>query len=387
MAKKSAEKDAKEIRLKEICIAINKGTFGGEGHDAVTYLGSREMQILERFSSGCPALDEALGGGWPKGRFIEIFGPESGGKTTLVLHAIAEYQKAYPDDIVALVDSEYSFDEEYAAKLGVDTKHLIVHQPSSGQQAMNIIKQLIQAGVQCIIVDSVAALTTKEELEGDIGDVQVADQARMMSRGLRTLTTEAGSRKSTVFWTNQVREKIGIAYGDKTTTPAGRALKHYASIRVQVSRIGMVKEKIDGEDVVVSARTKADVKKNKTAPPFKKAEFYISFGHGIDQIAGILDEALIRKVVVKRGAWFAFGDEQLAQGRNETLQRMRDDPDLAKRILEVVNAAAPAEAEEQEQASPEPLKQLGKGKKDGDSLEAAEDGEPVEAGEVEVVDA
>jgi recombination protein RecA len=379
MAKK-AEKDAKESRLKEICIAINKGTFGGEGHDAVTYLGSREMQILERFSSGCSALDEALGGGWPKGRFIEIFGPESGGKTTLVLHAIAEYQKAYPENIVALVDSEYSFDEEYAAKLGVDTKHLIVHQPSSGQQAMNIIKQLIQAGVQCIIVDSVAALTTKEELEGDIGDVQVADQARMMSRGLRTLTTEAGSRKATVFWTNQVREKIGVAYGDKTTTPAGRALKHYASIRVQVSRIGMVKEKIDDEDVVVSARTKADVKKNKTAPPFKKAEFYISFGHGIDQIAGILDEALAMKVVVKRGAWFAFGDEQLAQGRNDTLQCMRDNHDLAKRIIEAVNAIVPVEQEE----SP---RQAGETNKDVDSIDAeGEEIEP-EEGEAEVKDA
>ena len=261
------EKDAIEKRLSEICSAINNGMFGGEGHDAVTYLGEEEIQTIERFSSGSIDLDEALGGGWPKGRFIEIFGPESGGKTTLVLHAIAEHQKKYPDEIVALVDSEYSFDADYAAKLGVNVRRLIVTQPTSGQQALNIMRQLIQKGVKCLVVDSVAALTTREELEGDLGDVQVADQARMMSRALRTLTTEAGTRKATILFTNQVRDKIGIAYGEKTTTPAGRALKHYASIRVHVCRIGHVKEKIDGEDVIVSARTKAEVKKNKTAPP------------------------------------------------------------------------------------------------------------------------
>ena len=383
MAKKSVEKDAKEARLKEICAAINGGTFGGEGHDAVTYLGLQEMQHLERFPSGCPALDEALGGGWPRGRFIELYGPESGGKTSIALHAIAEFQKKYPNELAALVDAEFSADMDYASNLKVDVKSLIIHQPNSGEQAMNVIRQLIQNGVRCIVVDSVAALTTRAELEGDIGDVQVADQARMMSRGLRTLTGEAGSRGVTVFWTNQVREKIGVSYGDHTTTPAGRALKHYASIRVQISRIGTVKEKIDGEDVVVSARTKADVKKNKCSAPFKKAEFYISFGHGIDQTAGILDDAMSKNIVVKRGAWFQFGDEQLAQGRNATLQRMRDEPDLSQRIVDAAMVVSPVE-----KATEEIAPKNEKVKKDKDSLEATEEegGEVIEA-EAEVTDA
>ena len=349
MAKK-VEKSDRENRLRDICAEINKGAFGGESHDAVTYLGSREAMALERFSSGSPKLDDALGGGWPKGRFIEIFGPESGGKTTLVLHAIAEHQKRWPDEDIGLIDSEYSFDEEYAAKLGVNAKWLIVNQPSSGVQALNVMRQLIQKGVKVLVVDSVAALTTQAEMDGDLGDQQVADQARMMSRALRTLTTEAGSRKVTVFFTNQLREKIGVMYGDKTTTPAGRALKHYASIRVAITKIGTVKDKVDGEDVVVSAKTKATVKKNKTAPPFTTAEFCISFGHGIDHVAEAVDTAIELKVVQKRGAWFTFGDEQLAQGRMATLERARGDSELLGRIEAAVKVVQDEQAAKEKAA-------------------------------------
>lgn len=339
---KKEDNQAREKRISDICKAINKGAFGGDGHDSVTYLGSREAVALERFSSGSPKLDSALGGGWPKGRFIEIFGPESGGKTTLVLHAIAEHQKKYGDEDIGLIDSEYSFDEEYAQNLGVNTQWLIVNQPASGVQALNVIRELIQKGLKLIVVDSVAALTTQAEMDGDLGDVQVADQARMMSRALRTLTTEAGSRKVTIIFTNQVREKIGVMYGDKTTTPAGRALKHYASIRVQISKMGTVKDKVDGEDVVVSAKTKAVVKKNKTAAPFRSAEFCISFGHGIDHVAEIVDTAIEMKVIEKKGGWFSFEGQQVAQGRLSVLEVMRENQEWLDKVTLAVESAQSA---------------------------------------------
>jgi len=337
-----AKKDDREKKIADICAAINKGAFGGDEHNAVTYLGSRDAIALERFPSGSPKLDEALGGGWPKGRQAEIFGPESGGKTTLALHAIAEYQKKYPDDEVALIDTEFSFDQEYAENIGVNTKYLIVHQPDSGDQALNILRQLIQMGVACIVVDSVAALTTKAELDGDLGDQQVADQARLMSRSLRTLTGEAGRRQATIFWTNQVREKIGVMWGDKTTTPAGRALKHYASIRVQIVAIGKNTEQ-DGKDkIVVSSKNKATVKKNKTAAPFKVAEFCISFGHGIDHAAEVLDTAMSFKVVTKKGSTISFGEEILAVGHAATLERIRGDVELMARVEKAIEGAKEA---------------------------------------------
>lgn len=340
-------KDTMAERLERICASINKGEFGGEKHDAITWLGSREAVSIERFPSGSPKLDDALGGGWPKGRFVEIYGPESGGKTTLVLHALAEHQKKYPDEICALVDTEFSFDEEYAAALGVDIKHLIVHQPDSGQQALNIVGELMKQGVSCIVVDSVAALTTKEELESAIGNTQMGDQARLMSRSLRTLTGIAGSRRATVFWTNQMREKIGVMWGDKTTTPAGRALKHYASIRVRISAIGNEK---DG-DSIVSSKNKVDVKKNKTAPPFKTAEFCITFGHGIDHVAEVLDDAISLKVVEKRGAWLSFDGEQLSQGRSAGLDALRGDSELLRKIEDACVAAKESGVEPEKKQS------------------------------------
>jgi len=256
--------------------------------------------------------------------------------STLCLHALAEHQKRYPDEDCGFLDVEFSFDEEYARNLGVNTKYLVVHQPESGEQALNILKMLIQNGISCIVVDSVAALTTKAEMDGDIGDCHVAEQARLMSGALKQLTAEAGKRGATVFWTNQIREKIGISYGDKTTTPAGRALKHYASIRAHIRAIGKVKEKVRGEDVIVCSRNKVDVKKNKVAPPFKTVEFCISFGHGIDIIADVLDTAIAMKVVTKRGSWFSFGTDQLGQGRAASLDLMRNDSVLVKIISDKI---------------------------------------------------
>jgi len=342
MAKTKDTQAEREERLSKICGAINKSAFGGENKDAVTWLGSRDAIDIERFSTGDVGFDDALGGGYPKGRFVEIYGPESGGKTTAILHAIAEHQKKYPNEDCALIDTEFSFDESYAVKLGVDTKYLIVHQPDSGEQALNILKLLIQNGVMCIVVDSVAALTTKAELEGDIGDTHVGEQARLMSQALRQLAAEAGKRLATVFWTNQIREKIGIMYGDKTTTPAGRALRHYASIRIHIRAIGKVKEKVGGVDVIVSSRNKIDVKKNKTAPPFRTAEFCISFGHGIDTLAGILDMAIAMEIVKKRGAWFAYGSEQIGQGRAISLDFLRKNPDVVKKISDDITKAKEA---------------------------------------------
>lgn len=338
MAKKAL--DAREARIKAICETINKGTFGGEKHDAVNFLGDGDIILMERFPSGCSALDDALGGGWPKGRFVELFGAESGGKTTLVLQAIAEHQKKYPDEDCAFIDSEFAFDETYAKALGVDMRYLIVHQPDSGEQALNILSQLVQNGIMFIAVDSVAALTTKAELEGDIGDTHVGQQARLMSQALRRLVQETGSRGATIFWTNQMRDKIGVMYGDKTTTPAGHALKHYASIRVKVDRIGTVKEDIGGgKKLAICNKTKADVKKNKTAPPFRVAEFYITYGHGVDKAAEVLDDGLSYKLITKRGASMEFDGEIIGRGRLDALENIRKDNTLSDKIRAAINDA------------------------------------------------
>jgi len=342
-----AKKDERAERISKICATINESTYGGENHDAVTWLGSRDAISIERFSSGCPDLDDALGGGWPKGRFIELFGPEAGGKTTLALHGIAGHQIVYPDEDCGLIDTEYSFDEEYAQALGVETKYLMVHQPDSGEQALNVLSMMIQNGLKCVVVDSVAALTPKSELEGDVGSGSgMAEQARMMSISLRRITTEAGSHGVTVFWTNQLREKIGILFGDNKTTPAGHALKHYASIRVNIKRTKTIKKGPEGAQIAVSSRTKADVKKNKTAPPFRTAEFYITYGIGIDIPAAILDGALSHDIITKRGAWFSFEGEQIAQGREKSLDRLRTDTELFEKIKNATEVAKEAAKEE-----------------------------------------
>lgn len=337
MAKKEknvSDLTERELRLSKICKAINDSAFGGERKDAVTWLGSRETKQIRRFHSGDLGMDVALGGGWPKGRFIEVYGGESGGKTTIILHAIAEHQKAFPDEDCALIDLEYTFDENYAKAIGVNVKFLIVHQPDSGEQALNVLKLLMQNGVKMIGFDSVAALTTRAELDGDIGDIHMAQQARLMSGALRQLAAEGGRNDVTVFFANQIRDKIGITWGEKTTTPAGRALRHYASIRVNIISIGKNVEKIGTESIVVSSKVKVDVKKNKTAAPFKTAEFCISFGYGIDAIAGLLDMAITKKVITKKGSWFSLSTTQeiLGQGRFNLLERLRVDQEFVKTI-------------------------------------------------------
>jgi len=319
-------------RLRKICDTIKKAE---KAQDIITFLGSGDTIPIARFSSGCPELDSALGGGWPKGRFIELFGPESGGKSTTCLHAIAEFQKDAPDEDVALVDTEFSFDEEYARNLGVDTDLLLVNQPESGEQALKVVRHLIQLGVGLIIVDSVAALTPQAELDGDIGDQHVGQQARLMSQTMRILCAEAGKRGTTIFWTNQMREKIGVMYGDKTTTPGGRALRHYASIRVNISSIS--KEK-DGE-IIVGSKVQADVKKNKTAAPFKKAIFYISFGTGIDRVAAICDKAIAIKVVTKRGAKISYKDQVVGAGRKDFIDFAKKTPQFFAELEEAVKNA------------------------------------------------
>lgn len=340
MAKRKATKDERAERISKICETINSSDFGGDNKDAVTWLGSRDTISVERFSSGCSDFDDALGGGWPKGRMVEIYGPESGGKTTLALEATAQHQIAYPDEDCGLIDAEYSFDEDYATAVGVDTKYLMVNQPDSGEQALNVMSMMMRLGIKLIIVDSVAALTPKSELEGAVGDGSgMAEQARIMSMALRRLTTEAGSHGVTVIWTNQLREKIGVMFGDKTTTPAGRALKHYASIRVNVKRIKTIKKGPEGAQIAVSSLTRADVKKNKVAPPFRKAEFYITYGIGIDIPASILDGALKYDLVKKRGSWFSFDGEQIAQGREGSLDKLRIDSELLERIKKATEEA------------------------------------------------
>lgn len=329
--------EARRKRLEQICKTVNSGEFGGDNKDAVQYLASTDKVKLARFSSGCPALDTAMGGGYPVGRFIELYGPESSGKTTLTLHAIAEYQKEYPEHDVAFIDTEFAFEEEYAQALGVNTDYLIVCQPDNAEQALNVLKQLCNLGVKLFVVDSVAALSSVQEQEGDLGDITVGLQARLMSSSLRQLAGICGRNGATVIWTNQLREKIGVTYGDKTTTPAGRALKHYASIRMAVARIGSEKEMVDGEKVNVCNHVKVDCKKNKTSPPFRVAKFHITYGHGIDLHAAYLDAALKAGVVKKSGGWHSIGNIKIGNGRLNVLAELRRNDELMEDIKEATN--------------------------------------------------
>lgn len=264
--------------------------------------------------------------------------------TTACLHAVAEHQKAFPDEDIAFIDVEHSLDQEYAQALGVQLEPLMICQPESGEQAVNVLRQLIALGVKMIVVDSVAALTTINEMGGDIGDDHMAERARLMNRTLRMITADAGKRGCTVFFTNQIYEKIGVAYGEKTTTPGGRALKFYASVRAEIKRIGSEKESAADDADVVGAKTKFTVKKNKTAPPFRVAIITLTFGVGFDKVIGVLDAAVDAKVVQKRGSWFSFGDEQLMQGRANTVAYLRDDEEMFTRIstaLDEYRAANP----------------------------------------------
>ena len=334
MAKKSevvAEKsDGKSDALKLAIAQITKQF----GDGSIMKLGETPKMDVELLPSGSLSLDLALGGGYPKGRIIEIFGPESSGKTTLAIHAIAEAQKA--GGIAAFIDAEHAFDRFYAQKLGVDINNLYISQPDNGEQALEIADQLIRSSaIDIIVIDSVAALTPKKEIEGDMGDSAVGLHARLMSQALRKLTATIAKTNTTCIFINQLREKIGIMFGNPETTTGGNALKFYASVRLDIRRITSLK---DG-DQVVGNQVRVKVVKNKVAPPFRKAEFEITFGEGISKIGEILDLGVEYGIIQKSGSWFSYEGSKLAQGRDATKALLRDNPELCEELEGKIMAA------------------------------------------------
>src|SRR5262244_2051536 len=302
------------------------------GKGAILRLGSKAVAPVSVISSGSISIDNALGvGGFPRGRVVEIFGPESSGKTTLALQVIAEAQKT--GGMAAFVDAEHALDAAYAQKLGVDIDNLLVSQPDNGEQALEIVEVLIRSGgVDVVVVDSVAALVPKAEIEGEMGEAQMGLQARLMSQALRKLTGVVSKSKTCLIFINQLREKIGVMFGNPETTTGGRALKFYASVRMDIRRIASIK---DG-DVVVGGRTRVKVVKNKVSPPFREAEFDVMYGEGISRTGDLLDLAVDKRIVEKSGAWFAFAGERLGQGRENAKQFLKDNPDVFAVIEERV---------------------------------------------------
>ena len=319
--------------LEEVMKSIKK-EFGDM---AVLRLGDAADKSIEAIPTGCLALDMALGvGGLPRGRIVECYGHESSGKTTLALHVVANAQKA--GGTAAFIDAEHALDPSYARKIGVNLDDLIVSQPNSGEEALTICEQLVKSGaVDVVVVDSVAALTPQAEIDGEIGDAHVGLQARLMSQAMRKLTATLAQTNTLCIFTNQVREKIGVMFGNPETTPGGKALKFYASCRLQVQRIGAIKDK-DG--TVVGNRTRVKVVKNKVAAPFTEAEFDILYSCGISREGSILDAALSRGIVEKRGSWFAYRDMQIAQGSLAAIDYLKEHEDVAEKIIEEVKKAA-----------------------------------------------
>ena len=303
------------------------------GEMSIMRLGDQEVQDIPVVSTGALSLDMALGvGGLPRGRVVECYGQESSGKTTLALHVVANAQKA--GGVAAFIDAEHALDPGYAKKIGVDLDNLIVSQPNSGEEALTICEQLCKSGaLDVIVVDSVAALTPQAEIDGSMGDSHMGLQARLMSQAMRKLTSVLAATKTLCIFTNQVREKIGVMFGNPETTPGGKALKFYASVRLQVQRIGAIK---NAAGQIVGNRTRVKVVKNKVAPPFTEAEFDILYTCGISWEGSILDAALARGVVEKRGSWLSFGDEQLAQGSLATIEYLKANPEIAAKIVELV---------------------------------------------------
>jgi len=319
--------DVKE-RLKAIEMAV--GQIEKQfGKGAIMRLGSKgPVAPHEAISTGSISIDYALGiGGLPRGRVVEVFGPESSGKTTLTLQVIAEAQRA--GGMAAFVDAEHALDAEYARKLGVDIENLLVSQPDNGEQALEIVEVLVRSNsVDVVVVDSVAALVPRAEIEGEMGDAQVGLQARLMSQALRKLTAVVAKSKTTLIFINQLREKIGVMFGSPETTTGGRALKFYSSVRVDIRRIGAIK---DG-DVVVGGRTRVKIVKNKMAPPFREAEFDIMYGEGISREGDLVDIAVERKIIDKSGAWFSYGGERLGQGRENVKTFLKEHKDIRQTI-------------------------------------------------------
>ena len=319
--------DVKE-RLKAIEMAV--GQIEKQfGKGAIMRLGSKgAVAPHEAISTGSISIDYALGiGGFPRGRVVEVFGPESSGKTTLTLQVIAEAQRA--GGMAAFVDAEHALDAEYARKLGVDIENLLVSQPDNGEQALEIVEVLVRSNsVDVVVVDSVAALVPRAEIEGEMGDAQVGLQARLMSQALRKLTAVVAKSKTTLIFINQLREKIGVMFGSPETTTGGRALKFYSSVRVDIRRIGAIK---DG-DVVVGGRTRVKIVKNKMAPPFREAEFDIMYGEGVSREGDLVDIAVERKIIDKSGAWFSYGGERLGQGRENVKTFLKEHKDIRQTI-------------------------------------------------------
>jgi len=303
------------------------------GEMSILRLGEEADKSVEAISTGALSLDLALGvGGLPRGRIVECYGHESSGKTTLALHVVANAQRA--GGTAAFIDAEHALDPGYARKIGVDLDELIVSQPNSGEEALTICEQLVKSGsVDVVVVDSVAALTPQAEIDGDIGDAHVGLQARLMSQAMRKLTSTLAQTKTLCIFTNQIREKIGVMFGNPETTPGGKALKFYATCRLQVQRIGAIK---NTAGQVVGNRTRVKVVKNKVAAPFAEAEFDILYACGISREGSILDAALARGVVEKRGSWLAFGETQLAQGTLAAIDYLKEHPDIAGQIVEQV---------------------------------------------------
>ena len=305
------------------------------GKGAIMKLGEEKIENVEVIPTGSIGLNAALGvGGYPKGRIIEIFGPESSGKTTLAIHAIAEAQKA--GGIAAFIDAEHAFDRFYAANLGVDIDNLWIAQPDNGEQALQIADQLISSSaIDILVIDSVAALTPKKEIDGEMGDSVVGLQARLMSQALRKLTSTISKTNTTCIFINQLREKIGVMFGNPETTTGGNALKFYASVRIDIRKVSQIK---DG-DSVVGNLVRMKVVKNKVAPPFRKAEFEITFGEGISKTGEIVDLGVEYGIIKKSGSWFSYDDTKLAQGRDATKQMLADNPELTEEIEARIMAA------------------------------------------------
>ena len=338
MSEESNGNKIKQEKLKALQLTLDK-IEKGYGKGAIMKLGDNAIENVAFIPSGSIALDVALGvGGYPRGRVIEIYGPESSGKTTLAIHAIAEAQKA--GGIAAFIDAEHAFDRFYAENLGVDVENLYISQPDNGEQALEITDHLIRSGaIDIIVIDSVAALTPRSEIEGEMGDSKMGLQARLMSQALRKLTANISKTNTTCVFINQLREKIGVMFGNPETTTGGHALKFYSSVRIDIRRIGQIK---DGDEIKGN-RTRVKIVKNKLAPPFKKAEFDIIYGKGISRTGELIDLGVDLEIIKKSGSWFSYADTKLGQGRDAVKNLMLDNPELAEeietKIVEAFNGA------------------------------------------------
>ena len=326
-----AEESSEKKRALEMALAGIEKQFG---KGSIIRMGERPVQNIEVIPTGCLALDMALGvGGLPRGRVVEIYGPDSSGKTTVALHVVAEAQKA--GGVAAFIDAEHALDPIYARKLGVDIDQLYVSQPDTGEQALEICEALVRSGaIDIVVIDSVAALTPKAEIDGEMGDSFVGLQARLMSQALRKLTGIVNKTNCVCIFINQLREKVGVMYGNPETTPGGRALKFYSSVRIDIRRGEQLK---DGS-TVVGNRTKAKIVKNKVAPPFRVAEFDILYGEGISKEGNLLDSAVQLDIIHKSGAWFSYGDQRIGQGRENTRKYLKENPAIAAEIEALVRA-------------------------------------------------